>query len=75
MDQSRAESPPPAITTVLSLNSLGSFIMYNIPLSSKSVILEMLGFLGVNVPRPPAIAITLARISVPLSVVTLKEPS
>ena len=36
---------------------------------------DIFGFLGVNVPRPPAIAIILAKISVPLSVVTLKDPS
>ena len=33
------------------------------------------GFLGVKVPSPPAIAIILAQISVPLSVVTINDPS
>ena len=73
--QSSAESPPPAMTTSLSLYNSGSLMIYSTPLSSKSAIFGMGGFLGSKLPSPPAIATIGAWCFVPLLVVTIKVPS
>ena len=73
--QSKAESPPPEITTFLSRYNSGSLIIYSTPLSSKSAILGIKGFLGSKLPKPPAIATIFAWCFVPLLVVTINVSS
>ena len=75
MLQSKAESPPPAITTFLFLYISGSLIIYSIPLSSNISSFSSWGFLGSKLPNPPAIATTGAWCLVPLFVVTVNIPS
>ena len=69
--QSRALSPPPKITTDLSLKIVLSFIEYNTEVPSNFSALLVGNFLGSKEPTPPAIIIFGVSNSFPFNVLTI----